>query len=137
MLDAAAFCRGLVEEGTVYAFLAEHRKELFKEEDFLGLFPSGRGRPSTPVQLICSMMVLQALEGLSDRDAIRQLRNRLDWKVACGLALDNEGSLSRHRTQRRLATDPRRCAQSPTTAGARTQLRERLEGCSDVTGPRS
>jgi hypothetical protein len=91
MLDAAAFCRGLVEEGTVYAFLADHRKELFKDEDFLDLFPSGRGRPSTPVELICSVMVLQALEGLSDRDAIRQLRNRIDWKVACGLALDDEG----------------------------------------------
>jgi hypothetical protein len=88
---AAAFCRGLVEEGTVYAFLADHRKELFKGEDFLDLFPSGRGRPSTPVELICSVMVLQALEGLSDRDAIRQLRNRIDWKVACGLALDDEG----------------------------------------------
>ena len=36
-------------------------------------------------------MVLQALEGLSDRDAIRQLRNRIDWKVACGLALDDAG----------------------------------------------
>jgi transposase len=91
MLDAAAFCRGLVEEGTVYAFLADHRKELFKDEDFADLFPSSRGRPSTPVELICSVMVLQALEGLSDRDAIRQLRNRIDWKVACGLALDDEG----------------------------------------------
>ena len=91
MLDAAAFCRGLVEDGTVYAFLADHRGELFKDEDFADLFPSGRGRPSIPVEVICSVMVLQALEGLSDRDAIRQLRNRIDWKVACGLALDDEG----------------------------------------------
>jgi IS5 family transposase len=36
-------------------------------------------------------MVLQALEGLSDRDAVRQLKNRIDWKVACGLALDDPG----------------------------------------------
>ena len=36
-------------------------------------------------------MVLQALEGLSDRDAIRSLRTRIDWKVACGLALDDPG----------------------------------------------
>jgi transposase len=91
MLDAAAFCRGLVEDGTVYAFLADHRGELFKDEDFADLFPSGRGRPSIPVDVICSVMVLQALEGLSDRDAIRALRNRIDWKVACGLALDDEG----------------------------------------------
>jgi IS5 family transposase len=91
LLDAAALCRDLVEEGTIYAFLAEHRSELFKDEDFADLFPSGRGRPSIPVELICSVMVLQALEGLSDRDAVRQLKNRIDWKVACGLALDDPG----------------------------------------------
>ena len=91
LLDAAALCRDLVDEGTIYAFLAEHRGELFKDEDFADLFPSGRGRPSIPVELICSVMVLQALEGLSDRDAVRQLRNRIDWKVACGLALDDPG----------------------------------------------
>ena len=91
MLDAAAFCRGLVEEGTIYAFLADHRGELFQDGDFADLFPSGRGRPSIPVDVICSVMVLQALEGLSDRDAIRALRTRIDWKVACGLALDDPG----------------------------------------------
>jgi IS5 family transposase len=36
-------------------------------------------------------MVLQALEGLSDRDAARALRDRISWKVACGLPLDDEG----------------------------------------------
>jgi IS5 family transposase len=91
LLDAAALCRDLVEEGTIYAFLAEHRRELFKDEDFADLFPSGRRRPSIPVDLVCSVMVLQALEGLSDRDAVRQLKNRIDWKVACGLALDDPG----------------------------------------------
>jgi hypothetical protein len=49
MLDAAAFCRGLVEEGTIYAFLADCRHELFKDEDFQDLFPSSKGRPSIPV----------------------------------------------------------------------------------------
>ena len=91
LLDAGSFCRGLVEEGSIYAFLADHRDELFPDEDFCDLFPSGRGRPSTPAVLICSVMVLQALEGLSDREALRQLRNRIDWKVACGLALDDPG----------------------------------------------
>jgi IS5 family transposase len=91
LLDAAAFCRQLVPEGSVQAFLADHRGELFPDEDFSDLFPSGRGRPSHPAELVCSVMVLQALEGLSDRDAIRELRNRIDWKVACGLPLDDPG----------------------------------------------
>jgi transposase len=112
MLDAAAFCRGLVEDGTVYAFLADHREELFSEEDFADLFPSGRGRPSIPAVLVCSVMVLQALEGLSDRDAIRQLRTRIDWKVACGLALDDPGFdftvLTYWRTRLRRSTRPQR-----------------------------
>ena len=112
LLDAAAFCRGLVEENTIYAFLADHREELFKDEDFADLFPSGRGRPSTPAVLICSVMVLQALEGLSDRDAIRALRTRIDWKVACGLALDDPGfdftNLTYWRTKFRHSERPQR-----------------------------
>ncbi|MHB1511051.1 MAG: transposase [Acidimicrobiales bacterium] len=79
MLDAAAFCRDLVEDGTIYAFLADHRGELFSEEDFADLFPAGRGRPSIPAGRVCTVMVLQALEGLSDRDAMRALRQcRID-----------------------------------------------------------
>jgi hypothetical protein len=36
-------------------------------------------------------MVLQALEGLSDREAASALRRDIAWKVACGLRLDDEG----------------------------------------------
>lgn len=112
LLDAAAFCRALIEEGTIYTFLADHREELFKDEDFADLFPSGRGRPSTPAVLICSVMVLQALEGLSDRDALRALRTRIDWKVACGLALDDPGfdftNLTYWRTKFRQSERPQR-----------------------------
>ena len=44
-----------------------------------------------PADVVASVMVLQALEGLSDRDAARALKDRISWKVACGLALDDEG----------------------------------------------
>ena len=91
LLDAAALCRQLVPEGSVEAFLADHRHELFPDEMFEDLFPVGRGRPSIPADVVASVMVLQALEGLSDRDAARALRDRISWKVACGLALDDEG----------------------------------------------
>ena len=91
LLDAAALCRQLVPDGSVEAFLADHRHDLFPDEMFADLFASKRGRPSVPADVVASVMVLQALEGLSDRDAARALRDRISWKVACGLALDDEG----------------------------------------------
>jgi len=91
LLDAAALCRQLVPEGSVEAFLADHRRDLFPDEMFEDLFASRRGRPSVPADVVASVMVLKALEGLSDRDAARALRDRISWKVACGLSLTDEG----------------------------------------------
>ena len=91
LLDAAALCRQLVAEGSVESFLADHRHRLFPDDLFADLFPSGRGRPSIPGDVVASVMVLQALEGLSDREAERALRDRISWKVATGLPIDSTG----------------------------------------------
>jgi IS5 family transposase len=91
LLDAAALCRHLIADDSVQAFLADHRRELFPDELFEDLFPSGRGRPSVPADVVATVMVLQALEGLSDRDAAAALRTNIAWKVAAGLALDDAG----------------------------------------------
>jgi IS5 family transposase len=58
---------------------------------FTDLFPSSRGRPSVPGEVIATVMVLQSLEGLSDRDAVDSFRTDLKWKVACGVSLGDEG----------------------------------------------
>jgi IS5 family transposase len=112
LLDAAALCRHLVAEDSMHAFLADHRGELFPDELFADLFPSGRGRPSVPADVIATVMVLQALEGLSDRDAAAQLRTNIAWKVAAGLALDDGGLhysvLTYWRTRLRQSTQPER-----------------------------
>lgn len=91
LLDAAGLVGHLVPEASVYAFLADHREMLFPDELFADLFPSGRGRPSVPAPVAATVMVLQSLEGLSDREAMERLRCDLRWKVATGLALDHEG----------------------------------------------
>lgn len=91
LMDATALVGHLVRPGTVYALLAEHRHRLFPDEMFADLFGSGRGRPSVPGEVIATVLVLQSLEGLSDRDALEALRTDLRWKVAAGLRLDDEG----------------------------------------------
>ena len=112
VLDASAFCRHLVEKGSVAEFLADHRQKLFPDAMFEDLFPSGRGRPSVPADVIATVMVLQSLETLSDRDAIRQLRTNIAWKVAAGLPLDDEGFhptvLTLWRNKLRVSKRPRR-----------------------------
>jgi hypothetical protein len=90
-LDAASWCRHLIPDGSVYAFLADHRHQLFPPELFADLVVQGRSHPSVPTQVVATVMVLQALEGLSDRETISALRRDIAWKVACGLRLDDEG----------------------------------------------
>lgn len=91
LLDAQALVGHLVPAGSVFAFLAEHRGELFPDEDFADLFPSRTGRPSIPSDVIGSVLVLQVLQDLSDRETVEALRCDLRWKVACGLPLTYEG----------------------------------------------
>lgn len=90
LLDAAALCSHLLGEGSVHAFLAEHRLRLFPDELFADLFPTKRRRPSVPADVIATVMVLQSLEGLSDREAVRALQTNIAWKAAAGLALTDE-----------------------------------------------
>jgi hypothetical protein len=90
-MDAAAWCRHLVPAGSVHAFLADHRHRLFPPELFADVARQGGGHPSVPAEVVATVMALQALEGLSDREAISALRRDIAWKVACGLRLDDEG----------------------------------------------
>jgi IS5 family transposase len=91
LLDAESVAGHLVEAGSVSALLAEHRRVLFPAEMFADLFPSGRGRPSVPADIAASILVLQALHGLSDREAMAAVRTDLRWKVACGLPVGHAG----------------------------------------------
>jgi hypothetical protein len=91
LLDARALVGHLVPEGSMFAFLAEHRRDLFADSEFDDLFPSGRGRPSIPASVMASILVLQTVHDYSDRETADAARCDLRWKVATGLALDHKG----------------------------------------------
>ena len=96
----------------MHALLAEHRGRLFPDEMFADLFPSGRGRPSVPADVMATVMVLQALEGRSDREACRALQTDIAWKAAAGFALTDEAFhptvLTLWRNKLRASGDPDR-----------------------------
>ena len=81
----------LIKPGSVFGFLAAHRSRVFPPELFTDLFPTRRGRPSVPGEVIATVLVLQALQGLSDREAVEALTFDLRWKAACGLAVTDPG----------------------------------------------
>src|SRR3712207_9052029 len=54
---------------------------------FADLFPSPLGRPSVPADVVAAVLVLQALQGFSDREAVEALTFDLRWKAACGLPI--------------------------------------------------
>ena len=99
----------LISPGSVFGFLAAHRSRVFPPELFEDLFPSRRGRPSLAPEVVASVLVLQALNGLSDREAVEALRFDLRWKAACGLAVTDTGFDPSTLTywRRRLAASPR------------------------------
>jgi hypothetical protein len=85
--DAEAVAGGLVPAGSVFAFLAAHRRVLFDDSFTADLFGSGTGRPSLPADLVGSVLVLKELYGLSDRQTAEAVTFDIRWKVACGRSL--------------------------------------------------
>ncbi len=88
LLDAEMIAGHLVPPGSVFAFLAEHRRELFPDSVTADLFPSRTGRPSLPADLVGSVLVLKELHDLSDAQTAEALAFDIRWKVACGRSLD-------------------------------------------------
>lgn len=91
ILDVESVAGHLLPAGGVFAFLAAHRRELFPDELFADLFRTARGRPSVPADVVASVIVLQALHGLSDEAAAEAVTFDLRWKAACGLAVTSKG----------------------------------------------
>lgn len=124
LLDVQSLAGHLLAPGTVFAFLAEHRGELFPDGLFEDLFPTRRGRPSLPAQVAASVMVLQTLQGLSDRETAEALTFDLRWKAACGYAVTARAfhptTLTYWRNRLAASTRPHRIFEAVATVVAET-----------------
>jgi Transposase domain (DUF772) len=92
LTDAEMLAGHLVPAGSMFAFLAAHRAEVFPDADYADLFaPPGFGRPSLPATRMAAVLALQSLHDYSDRETAEAVRFDVRWKVACGLAIDDQG----------------------------------------------
>lgn len=80
---STGFCHERLSPTSIYALLHAESHRLFPEEDFGDLF-SGIGRWSVSPRILAVVMVLQRLEGLSDREAVDRFGFDLRWKYAAG-----------------------------------------------------
>jgi len=89
--DITRFCDEKLDEHSIYAFLHRERDRLFPDEAFADLFES-KGRRSVPPSVVAVVMVLQRLEGLSDREAVERYCFDTRWRYAAGVGgYDSEG----------------------------------------------
>ncbi len=85
-----------LKEGSIYRLLAEHGHVLFPDDYFADLYSASvLGRPTVPARVMATVMLLQAFEGLSDREACDRLEFDLRWQAAAGVGT---GATSFHPT---------------------------------------
>src|SRR6516164_3003637 len=81
--STAGFCEGRLAPNSIYAVLHRECRALFPDEMFADLF-ADVGRRSVPPRIVAVVMVLQRLEGLSDREAVERFTFDVRWKYAAG-----------------------------------------------------
>ena len=82
--DMDRFCDQVLADSSIYALLHRERDRLFPDEMFADLF-SDKGRRSVPPSVVATVMVLQRLEGLSDREATERYSFDARWRYAAGV----------------------------------------------------
>ena len=82
--------RAAYPKGSLAMRLRDELGGLYQDEQFSSLFPS-RGQPAEAPGRLAIVVVLQYVEGLTDRQAAEAVRGRIDWKYALGLELSDPG----------------------------------------------
>jgi hypothetical protein len=81
--STVAYCEGRVAPDSIYGILHRECFTLFPDEMFADLFDDA-GRRSVPPMIVAVVMVLQRIEGCSDREAVDRFAFDARWKYAAG-----------------------------------------------------
>lgn len=81
--STVGFCEPRVAASSIYGLLHRECERLFPDEMFADLF-TDVGRRSVPPMIVAVVMVLQRIEGCSDREAVDRFCFDARWKYAAG-----------------------------------------------------
>src|SRR3954464_11186804 len=85
--DTARVARAAFRRGNPYVLLRDGLGSLFTDADLADLYPT-LGQPAYAPWRLARVTLVQAREGLSDRQAVR---GQIDWKYRLALDLDDAG----------------------------------------------
>ncbi len=86
----ARVARTAFRKGSLYLTIGDEIGHIFDDEDFEDLYAVEGAPALSPAQLVL-VLIFQALENLSDREAAEAVRARMDWKYALHLDLEDTG----------------------------------------------
>jgi Transposase DDE domain/Transposase domain (DUF772) len=81
--SSVTYCEGKLSPTSIFSLLHRECHRLFSDDAFADLFQDV-GRRSVPPRIVAVVMVLQRLEGLSDREAVDRFAFDVRWKYAAG-----------------------------------------------------
>src|SRR3954469_8889096 len=88
--ETCRVARAAFPKGTLCLHLADALGPIYHDEQLAALFAT-RGQPALSPARLALVLVLQFVEGLSDRQAAEAVRSRIDWKYALALELTHPG----------------------------------------------
>lgn len=88
--ETARVAKAAFPQGNDYMQMRHAFGTFYTDEAFAPLF-SHRGQPGVAPACLALVTVMQCAENLSDRQAAKAVRGRIDWKYALGLALPDPG----------------------------------------------
>jgi len=88
LFSAHAQYLDFVGPDTFYGFLAQHGRELFRDEDFAELYCPDNGRTSVPPSILALALLLQTHDKVSDEEAKGRAEYDMRWKTALGVEME-------------------------------------------------
>lgn len=88
--DTARIARAIYPDGNIYMRMRDELGTIFRDEDFADLFPE-YGQPAFSPWRLALVTVMQYVEKLSDRQAAEAVRDKITWKYALSLEIEDRG----------------------------------------------
>lgn len=88
--ETARVAHAAFPKGNLFMQIRDAWEGIYSDEQFVDLYPAD-GQPSIAPWRLALVIVMQYVENLSDRQAAEAVRDRIAWKYALSLELENPG----------------------------------------------